>query len=206
MVRQIANEADGVAQAAPGPSPCKCHCRVRVSSVEKSLSSTYDAGPGERVHQRALAGVGVADERDGVLLAAAAHFALLAGLHLVEPCLEVADAAADEPAVFFELRFAGAAQADARPCSATGASTSVAAAAARIRAAPARPAAGPRSVRARRGEDVEDQLAAVEDLDLGRLFEVADLGRRQVVVEDDDVGVVRPRPARASSSSLPLPM
>ena len=40
------------------------------------------------------------------------------------------------------------------------------------------------------GEDVEDQLAAVEDLDLGRLFQIADLGRRQIVVEDDHVGIV----------------
>ena len=40
-----------------------------------------------------------------------------------------------------------------------------------------------------RGEDVEDQLAAVEDLDLELLLEVAHLGGRQVVVEDDHVGV-----------------
>ena len=40
-----------------------------------------------------------------------------------------------------------------------------------------------------RGEDVEDQLAAVEDFDLGRFFQVANLRRRQIVVEDDHVGV-----------------
>src|SRR5439155_8666980 len=39
------------------------------------------------------------------------------------------------------------------------------------------------------GEDVEYQLAAVKDLDVGGLFQVAHLGRRQVVVEDDHVGV-----------------
>ena len=33
------------------------------------------------------------------------------------------------------------------------------------------------------GEDVEDQLAAVEHLDAERLLQVAGLGRRQVVVE-----------------------
>ena len=39
-----------------------------------------------------------------------------------------------------------------------------------------------------RGEDVEDQLAAVEHLDAEGLFEVAALGGVEVVVEDDDVG------------------
>ena len=37
-------------------------------------------------------------------------------------------------------------------------------------------------------EDVEDELAAVDDLHLQRAFEVALLRRRQRVVEDDDVG------------------
>ena len=40
-------------------------------------------------------------------------------------------------------------------------------------------------VLARGGEDVEDHLAAVEHLDADGLFQVARLGRRQVVVEDD---------------------
>jgi hypothetical protein len=39
------------------------------------------------------------------------------------------------------------------------------------------------------GEDVEDQFAAVQDLDLGGLFQVADLRGAQVVIEDDDIGV-----------------
>ena len=46
-------------------------------------------------------------------------------------------------------------------------------------------------VRARRGEDVEDHLAAVEHLHADRLFQVPHLGRGQVVVEDDHVGVGR---------------
>ena len=40
------------------------------------------------------------------------------------------------------------------------------------------------------GEDVQDQFAAVDDLGLDDLFEFADLAGRQVVVEDDDVGLV----------------
>ncbi len=39
------------------------------------------------------------------------------------------------------------------------------------------------------GEDVGDQFAAVEHLGLGGLLQIAHLARRQVVVEDDHVGV-----------------
>ena len=45
-------------------------------------------------------------------------------------------------------------------------------------------------VRARAGEDVEDQLAAVEHLALGDLLDVADLRRGEVVLEDDGLGPV----------------
>ena len=39
-------------------------------------------------------------------------------------------------------------------------------------------------------EDVEDHLGAVDHLDLELLLEVAGLGGAQVVVEDDDVGLL----------------
>jgi hypothetical protein len=38
------------------------------------------------------------------------------------------------------------------------------------------------------GEDVEDQLAAVDDDPLRFLLQVPPLGRREVVVEDDEFG------------------
>ena len=41
------------------------------------------------------------------------------------------------------------------------------------------------------GEDVEDQRDAVDDVDLEQLLQVALLGGRQLVVEDDDVDVER---------------
>ena len=44
-------------------------------------------------------------------------------------------------------------------------------------------------MRARLREDVEDELRAVDDLALDRRFDVPQLRRRQLVVEDDDVGV-----------------
>ena len=187
MVRQVADEADRVAEQDAAPLLDVPLAGARVERREE-LVLDVDAGPGQGVHERALAGVGVADQRDGMFLAAAGHLALLARLHLVQAVLEVADAQLDEPAVLFELRFAGAARADAG-----GGAAQV----------------GPHLAQARQGvlelgqfhleaglggagaggEDVEDQLAAVEDLDLGRFFQVADLRRRQVVVEEDDVGV-----------------
>ena len=55
-------------------------------------------------------------------------------------------------------------------------------------------------------KDVENQLAAIEDFDFGCFFETADLRGRQIIVEDDDIGIGwRPR-AAVSSSILPLPM
>ncbi len=101
---------------------------------------------------------------------------------------EIADAQFDEAAVFFELGFAGAARADAG-----GGASQVAPHLTQPRQGVfelgqlhlqaglggARPG----------GEDVEDQLTAVEHLDFGGLLQVADLRRRQVVVEDNDVGV-----------------
>ena len=95
---------------------------------------------------------------------------------------------ADVPAIDFELGFARAARADA--------------------AAEARqPVAGSDEPRhqvlqlreldlelafARAGpprEDIEDQLRAIEDGDVRRLLEVAQLGRAELVVDDDEIGV-----------------
>jgi len=39
------------------------------------------------------------------------------------------------------------------------------------------------------GEDIEYELAAVDDLAVGDVFDLADLSGRQIVVEDDNVGV-----------------
>ena len=181
---------------------------ARVERGEQ-LVLDVDAGPGQRVHQRALAGVGVADQRDGVLLAAAAGPRA--------PC-----GPAPRPAGAFrsrmrpstsrrsssELRFAGAAHADA-----------AAADPLRDRWVHICSQPGQRVFQLGQldlqlgfdgagagGEDVEDQLAAVEHLELGRFFQVADLGGGQVVVEDDDVGVGWPWPVPAARCSLPLPM
>ena len=41
------------------------------------------------------------------------------------------------------------------------------------------------------GEDVEDEAAAIEDAPLGQRFEVAHLGGREIVVENDQIGTKR---------------
>src|SRR5437660_1176976 len=38
------------------------------------------------------------------------------------------------------------------------------------------------------GEDVEYKLGAINDFQVGRFIDHANLGRRQVLIEDDDVG------------------
>ena len=44
-------------------------------------------------------------------------------------------------------------------------------------------------MRARLREDVEDQLRAIDDLAIEALVQLAQLRRRQLVVEDDEIGV-----------------
>ena len=110
-------------------------------------------------------------------LGAALHLALLAGLHLGELALQVADAVADEPAVAFELRFARAAQADAAALLPRQVGPHLLEPRQRVfelREFDLQPRLGRRRAG---GEDVEDQLAAVEHLDARAPFEVARLRR-----------------------------
>src|SRR5690349_12319943 len=98
MVRQIADEADGVRQQDSAPVRQAPLPGARVERREE-LVLDIDRRAGELVHQRALAGVGVTDERDRVLLITALDLALLARLYVAEAFLEVADFQADEAAV-----------------------------------------------------------------------------------------------------------
>ena len=102
---------------------------------------------------------------------------------------EIANALIDQPAVLFQLRFAGAAQADAAVNSATGGSTSSETwqrvfELGQFDLQPGFHGAGPA------GKDIQDQFAAVEHLDVERFFEIASLAGGKVVVEDDHVGVL----------------
>ena len=91
---------------------------------------------------------------------------------------------ADEPPVGLELRFAGAARADAAglPFEVLPHAGQARQRVLELRQLDLQPRF-PRAGAAR--EDVEDQLGAVDHLALGRLLQVAHLCRREVVVEDD---------------------
>ncbi len=163
--------------------------RGRVERVEQAVAHA-DLRAGQRVEQRRLAGVGVADERDrrqrGALALGALHGA--GALDVLQAALERGDAIAREAAVGLDLRLAGAPRADA------------AAEALEV---------GPQPAHARevvfelgeldlelalgavrmRGEDVEDHGRAVDDRHADGLLEVALLARRQLVVAGDQVRV-----------------
>ena len=187
-VRQVADEADRVGeQGLPAP----LEPPLAGAGVERGEELVLDqhARVGQGVHQRALAGVGVADQRDGRHVGPAGDLALLRAWILASLRLEVLDPVADQPAVFLELLLAGAADADA------------ALVARQVGPHPLQPGHGVLElgqldlevglVGARMGgEDVEDHLGAVDDLDVEGSLEVARLGGAQVVVEDDDVGLV----------------
>ena len=79
-----------------------------MSSVAKSLSSTSTWLPGERAHERRLAGVGVADERDAELVLARVAAVLLLLLDRGELLAELGDAVADLPAIELDRGLAGA--------------------------------------------------------------------------------------------------
>ena len=111
--REPADEADGVGDEVAAAVVLEA-ARRRVERLEEPVADG-DAGVGERVEERRLAGVRVAGERDRRRLAAAAF--LPADVALAAEALEALpqerDAAAREAAVGLELRLAGAAGADA---------------------------------------------------------------------------------------------
>jgi len=135
-----------------------------------------------------FAGVGVADEADGEELTAASDLALGAVLDSDEVFLEAVDAFSDESAVDLELLLAWA----------TGTDPSLDA----FEVAPHgfEPGEGVLELceldlesglggAGAGGEDIEDELGAVDDLDAGELLEGADLSGGEVAVGDDDVGI-----------------
>ncbi|MFT3808599.1 MAG: hypothetical protein QM698_01645 [Micropepsaceae bacterium] len=147
--------------------------------------------PGQRVEQRRLAGIGVADQRnDGEWNAPPCRPVQGAGANdLLQFLADTRDALADQPPVGFDLRFAGAAQeAEAAPLALeVGPAPHQAAALigemGEFDLQTAFPRARPLA------EDFQDQTGAVDDLGLEVLFEIALLHRRERTVEDDDGGV-----------------
>ena len=163
--------------------------RVVGSSVSNSRSSTETRCPGERVQQRRLADVRVAGQRDGrrvrPLALAATRRALLrqAG----EPTAEQRRPPARQAAVGLQLRLARASRADA--------------AAEAFEVLPHAPHARQVVLELREldlelslsrhrvlGEDVEDQLRAVDDARVERILERSLLRRVELGVDEEHLG------------------
>ena len=109
---QVADEADRVRQKRVSAAAKPPAARAGVERREELVFDQH-AGLGQRVHERALAGIGITDQGDRRHVAPAGDLALLACLDLGELGFELLDAVHDQSAVFFELLFAGPADADA---------------------------------------------------------------------------------------------
>ena len=104
VVRQVADEADRVGQRRRRRAPCAGRrWRVVVSSVANSWSAAYASASRQRVEQRRLAGVGVADQRDATarrLRSRARRCVLRCRFDACSSCsLQRLDALADQAAV-----------------------------------------------------------------------------------------------------------
>ncbi len=188
LVRELVDEAHGVGHDRGLPVAELDLAAGGIERGEQLVLGERHLGADEGVEQRRLAGVRVADDADGrpqpAVAAAGRGRALLADL--LDALLHLGDAGPDDPAVGLELALAGA----ARPDPALGARE-------------VGPHLGePRQLVLELGEldleaalvglrvereDVEDQPAPVDDLDLDELLERALLGRRELVVGDEQV-------------------
>ena len=188
-VRQVADEAHRVGQENAAAAGQLNRAQLGIERGEHARRLKH-LRPSDGVEERALAGVGVADQSDRGHRNGLAALALLAAhaTHRFEIALELVDAALNLPAIGFKLGFAGPARADA---------------AAQLRhgfAAPGQPRQHVFELRQLHlqlalactgvaGEDVEDQLRPVEHAARQRSLEVAQLRGRQVVIEKDQVRV-----------------
>ena len=113
-MRQLANETDGVGDHDLGIARQHDAAHGRIERREQLVG---DVGicASQRVEQRGLAGVGVADERErrnrDIDALLPARFALL--FELLEPPRQCLDAFAEQSTIGLELRFAGTTIADA---------------------------------------------------------------------------------------------
>jgi len=150
-----------------------------------------DASVGQEVHQRRLAGVGVADQRHRRKLSLGPPGALkrASALDFTQTALEPSEALANPPAVDLELGFAGSASADsAARGSAAGQARKMGplAGQARLQIAQLRDLnlKLARQGACALGEDVQDKLASVDNPKVELFFEIARLGRTETVVKN----------------------
>ena len=149
-----------------------------------------NVGVGECVEQRRLAAVCVADERDGAFRAAPAGAALRRArlFQRFELYFQRTDTPHDPPPVDLELGFAGAAGANPAGLLGKGRPLATKARQAVLQQRQLHLSASFLGAGVL-GEDVEDHRCAVDCGAPQNLFEVPLLSGRQLVVEDDGVGV-----------------
>ena len=187
MVRQVADEPHRVAQEDGPPAGQLPAAGPRVERGEEQVLGK-NVGTGQRVQERTLAGIGVADQGNGHLRPPRGDLALAAMLDGAELLPQIADPLLGQAAIDLQLLLAGAAQTHAA-----------------LRLARE---VRPHPLQARHlvfqlgqldrqaglvrlgaaGEDVEDQLRAVEDLQAGGFLKIAGLAGAEIVIEKDHVG------------------
>ena len=192
FVRQIADETHGVGDHHLR-SAGKCQPAHRGIERREQLVGHVGLFTREAAKQRRLAGVGVADQRDrghgNRNARAAAGLTLL--LEFLQTLREHLHPLAQQSAIGLELRFARTAQADA-----------AAALAFKVGPAAHQPAGDVLQLReldlqlafvTRRAlrEDIEDEAVAIQHAPADELLEVALLARRQRMIDEDDIGLVR---------------
>ena len=179
-----------------------------MSSVAKSLSSARTLGAGQRVEQRALAGVRVADDGDGRArprgraCAGAARAASPSCLSWCSRCVTRSFARRRPISSFVSP----GPRPPMPPVSRERLSSFCARRGIAYLSCASSTWSLPSAACGALGEDVEDELRAVDDLEVGVLGDRARLRGRQLAVEDEDARR-RARMARTTtSSSLPLPI
>ena len=177
-----------VSLSSTGPQPGSCQRRVRVSSVANNRSLVKTSAPVRAFEQRALAGVGVADQGNGHLRPPCGHLALAAMFDRAELLPQVAYPLFGQAAVDFQLLLARPAKTDAalrltrkvRPHPLQARHLVFQLGQFHRQAGLVRLGAA--------GEDVEDQLRAVEHLQPGGLLKITGLAGAEIVIEEDHVG------------------
>src|SRR2546425_7341078 len=149
----------------------------------------------EQVHDRGFPGVGIADERHARYGRALLAPLIPLLLDVRQVGRQARDALADDAAIDLELRLSHAPLADSAdlPRQVAPLPGEAWQEVAELRQLDLR--AGLAGAGAAR-EDVENEARSVEDLCLDLLLEILDLGRRQVLVEDREVGPALARQAR----------
>ena len=184
IVRQLLDEADGVGDQHPRLCLRLQRAHRGVQGCEQLVLDQHLAA-GERAHQRRLAGVGVADQRDPQLIAASRAALVAVALDILQLHFQLGEAIADLAAIEFEIGLAR-----------TGALLPPAA---RGFPQPRRDVFQARDLDLQLGlaavrmtmEDLDDDAGPIQHLRAGGALEVAGLARRDFMIDNHEVRLRR---------------